>query len=738
MNTQSIQDQLKLAKVAAKKGDFSSANSIYNQTLLQDQHHVEATYSKAVILLNQGLVKQALIHMNDVLRYQGCQQEYWANYIDLLLTHEDYDSARQAFISSQSSELTESDYQTLVRRFSNIFESKEEHRRYLKIRNIKPSTLVHYDESISLLEEWLLKYPNDGKALISLAQLYILFGDLEKSKNTINIIISLEPLNLATHLTHVRFLLKTNRLDNAKILITNCYDFYPKNKEVCFLLGTYHAMARNFNEAIKLFDESLALDSCYRDALLGNAMANASIKRFDEAVSLARSAIKVNPEIVKSWLTLASILEISNQINNAKDTYKRVIKLDKSNEIAYLKLAAIQYHNQEFKESIKNYESVLKINPENSEAYSKKGLAFFCLQKYTEAFQDQKKALSLCPNSAEIRLNLARTLIGLGHLTESLKELKLSLKLNSNQPDALNTCGIIYQKMGNIEQARHHFKLAINLAPKKQESYVNLGVTFQDENDLEKATFFYKQSLPCNERNSRVYYQLASIDYERGDILSAVRHLQLSKKIEPQSKVIDASFRIVSSKSKSNLPKESLGRVENNLVPILLTKEVDSALTRELYNLPPRLLNNTHKDDARFGNGICSADFNFIQTDSPAVFEFSQDLVKILERYFSRQIYIYSSFFNIFQKGGGSRRHWHLSDHDKYFGLERRKFSLVYYLKVGDQSGDEPGILRLYEPDIDIIPTKGMIVIIPANRFHSSTYDGMTDRVMIGVNFYIL
>ena len=37
-----------------------------------------------------------------------------------------------------------------------------------------------------------------------------------------------------------------------------------------------------------------------------------------------------------------------------------------------------------------------------------------------------------------------------------------------------------------------------------------------------------------------------------------------------------------------------------------------------------------------------------------------------------------------------------------------------------------------------ILPSEGTIVIFPANRFHSASYGGKTDRVMIGVNFYSL
>ena len=61
---------------------------------------------------------------------------------------------------------------------------------------------------------------------------------------------------------------------------------------------------------------------------------------------------------------------------------------------------------------------------------------------------------------------------------------------------------------------------------------------------------------------------------------------------------------------------------------------------------------------------------------------------------------------------------------------------MLFRSDVGDQSGLEPGVLRLFNPDESIMPLNGMIVIINGNKKHHALYDGRTDRIMIGVNFY--
>ena len=102
------------------------------------------------------------------------------------------------------------------------------------------------------------------------------------------------------------------------------------------------------------------------------------------------------------------------------------------------------------------------------------------------------------------------------------------------------------------------------------------------------------------------------------------------------------------------------------------------------------------------------------------------------------EIFIAESFFNIYRDGSGSTPHAHIGAFDKNNGLINKKFSLVYYLVVGDQNCSEPGILKLYNPYKEILPNEGMLMIFPSSQRHSSVYNGKKDRVMIGVNFYSL
>lgn len=59
-----------------------------------------------------------------------------------------------------------------------------------------------------------------------------------------------------------------------------------------------------------------------------------------------------------------------------------------------------------------------------------------------------------------------------------------------------------------------------------------------------------------------------------------------------------------------------------------------------------------------------------------------------------------------------------------------------YIIIDGDQTGTLPGVLRLHDPEEEILPSTGDLVIIPASRKHSAVCNGDAPRILIGANFY--
>ena len=156
-----------------------------------------------------------------------------------------------------------------------------------------------------------------------------------------------------------------------------------------------------------------------------------------------------------------------------------------------------------------------------------------------------------------------------------------------------------------------------------------------------------------------------------------------------------------------------------------------------MYEINTRKLSDTAPNDARYGNGNYS-NFLLFDDEAPIIKKVSQDLTSLLEEAVGSEIQIIDSFFNVLKAGGGLVPHKHLHKADDDFGMGFRKYSVSYYLSVGDQKCEEPGILKFYDPNYEVLPSNGMVVVFPSSRLHSAAYNGLDDRLMIGVNFYAL
>ena len=169
--------------------------------------------------------------------------------------------------------------------------------------------------------------------------------------------------------------------------------------------------------------------------------------------------------------------------------------------------------------------------------------------------------------------------------------------------------------------------------------------------------------------------------------------------------------------------------------PFIKTRKVEQDLVDILYKINSLELNKT-EGGPLFGNGK-TTDYQLFDNNYQILNTLKEDLYEIMKEAVNK-IYIAESFLNILREDSGSFPHTHIMPFDKNNNLIRKKFSLVYYVSVGDQKSSKPVIFKLENPIEEILPEDGTIIIIPADRIHSAVYNGKKDRLMIGINFYSL
>ena len=172
-----------------------------------------------------------------------------------------------------------------------------------------------------------------------------------------------------------------------------------------------------------------------------------------------------------------------------------------------------------------------------------------------------------------------------------------------------------------------------------------------------------------------------------------------------------------------------------------LNKKIDQELIKALYKIKTLDLNKFRDPSTGYARG---SDYNLFVDNEELEKKLEKDLIQITKELVDSDVFFRDSFFTILEGKSTIIKHNHLGSLDKFVNLNlwKQKYSLVYYLSIGDQNCQHPGILKFYKDEFDdnankeVLPSEGMMVIFPADTYHSVKYDGKKDRIIIGVNFY--
>ena len=370
------------------------------------------------------------------------------------------------------------------------------------------------------------------------------------------------------------------------------------------------------------------------------------------------------------------------------------------------------FKNNQTQQTLDFIDNLSKGYPDSSLLFNICGACYADLGKLNDAVQNYKKALSINPDYAKAHYNLGSVLQELGKLHDSVKSYEYSIALESENAHAHNNLAIVLRELEQLEKAEVSCRKAIALDPKYAEAYCSLSI----------------------------------ILYANGDLNSALESIEKAHSINPKLKLIKLVLAVL--KARKNRDTNDIGagdisksgsvsRLSSN--PLILNRPVEQELITKLYEM--KSLEHYPQTDTIYGNARGSGYQLFQDDHSPIIKTLRDDLVRILTKAIKRDIYIKDSFFHIMGAGGaGVNRHNHIGtlDLDSSLNLIKQKFSLVYYLSIGDQDCSEPGTLKLYDPRENILPSEGKIVIFPADRYHSVVYNGKKDRIMISINFYSL
>lgn len=172
--------------------------------------------------------------------------------------------------------------------------------------------------------------------------------------------------------------------------------------------GTELLNDQQYNEAIKLFRQALALHSDDETTHynLGYALARAG--RADEAIAAYREALRILPEYPEALNNMGNLLSKQGKFAEAVEALQKVIEISPDHFSAHNNLGTTLSRMGKINEATIHFAKAAQINPQYIEAQFNLGNAYLELGRTDEAIAQFDKVLQLRPGFPPVMNALAR------------------------------------------------------------------------------------------------------------------------------------------------------------------------------------------------------------------------------------------------------------------------------------------------------------------------------------------
>ena len=269
-----------------------------------------------------------------------------------------------------------------------------------------------------------------------------------------------------------------NRIDLVERSVSEYRQAIEADPESLFLrteLAELYASVARSEDAVRECEQVLELDPENVDAhrLLGNiyvhALGNRSSGRSSQenirkAIPHLEIVVRKKPEDSDSLFTLARLYRMNNQIEEAEEAFKKILKNRPSSRSALGSLAQVYSDRGDYAQVIELLE---KAPQENISTQLLTALAFAYHQtgKLEEASRHYESALEREPDNQQVRQIYVRVLVARQEFERAQAELERLLEADEENGEAYRLLSEVHRREGNFEEAERAIERAREVQP---------------------------------------------------------------------------------------------------------------------------------------------------------------------------------------------------------------------------------------------------------------------------------
>ena len=317
--------------------------------------------------------------------------------------------------------------------------------------------------------------------------------------------------------------------------------------------------AGRFAEAIPVLEELVKLQPRSAEILANLGLAYYSTSRYDQAAESYRQALKLDPRLPHAGAFLGMAEAEAGHYQEALPYLEKAFATEKDKELKRMVGINLEQLHVAMRQPLRAAEvtqALLRDHPDDPDVLYVATRLYFQLSSVLAG-----RMIEVAPTSFRARQLAGDLLEAHKQYAPAAIQYRKAIALAPNAPGLHYRLGLMLVRSSNDpaawEEARQAFQDELKIDPLHARCYVELAEMLRKQGQWEEAEKLFERGLQLNADLPEAYTGLGRIQAARGNLESALAHLQEAVRLAPASEVAQFElFQVLSRLGKKQEAKE--------------------------------------------------------------------------------------------------------------------------------------------------------------------------------------
>lgn len=369
-----------------------------------------------------------------------------------------------------------------------------------------------YKESVSTLQSYLKRQPDDEISYYFLGKIHSIFQNRKEAKRAYQKALELRPNFLAAAKALGLQLELEGKVQEAMLEYQKVFQTNPNDEELVQKLVNLSLMNEDYPTALEYLKQYLILKPDDLQGQMRTALIHYKLKEYDAAKEIFESLLK-NDLVAQDriYFYLGTLSEEQEKYDQAQEFYEKVKPDSEYFVEARLQLAFIYgIKESDNSKALSSLADASALKPDAPELVLALAAEHERQSQLVEGIRVLTDATQRFKQNEKILFSLGTLLDRVGDFESAIQRMKEVLDINPNNPHALNHIGYSYaERNQHLDEAEALLKRAAQLAPENGFIQDSLGWTYFRMRKFAKAASFLERANKLSPRQPVVLEHLA-------------------------------------------------------------------------------------------------------------------------------------------------------------------------------------------------------------------------------------